>query len=281
MQRLARLTVAPWSDTPAGRNQMGPVPPMQLIRLPLILAGLGLALASPLAAQEAPAAPAAPAATAPAAPAADAPATDAPAADAPAAAAAPAAPADGTVVPATPAQPEVMEVVRDTFGDWQVRCAPQGDECFLYQLALDAQKNPVAEVSVLKLPEVADAAAGATIVTPLGTLLTQGVVLQIDGGEARQYPFAWCSQVGCFARFGFAQTSIDAMKRGKAAKISLISVAAPEQPVVLDLSLRGFTDAFNSLATPPSPPGAVAAPAAPAPAAPQPAAPLPSLMPRN
>ena len=101
-----------------------------------------------------------------------------------------------------PAQPEVMEIVKDTFGDWQVRCAPDGDECFMYQLAVDQAKNPVAEVSILKLPEQSEADAGVTVVTPLGTLLTTGVIVEIDGGEKRQYPFAWCSQVGCFARFG-------------------------------------------------------------------------------
>jgi invasion protein IalB len=151
-----------------------------------------------------------------------------------------------------------MEVVRDTFGDWQVRCAPDGDECFMYQLALDTQKNPVAEVSILKLPADADADAGVTIVTPLGTLLTNGVVLQIDGGEARQYPFAWCSQVGCFARFGLAKTSIDAMKRGNMGRVTLLSVGAPETPVVLDVSLSGFTSAFDSLEVPTAPAAAPA-----------------------
>ena len=103
--------------------------------------------------------------------------------------------------------------------------------------------------------------------------------MQIDGGETRQYPFAWCSQVGCFARFGLAKDSIDAMKRGKAGKITLVSVGAPQTPVVLSISLTGFTDAWNALALPPNPPGAVAAPAAPAPA--QKPEPLPNLLPRN
>ena len=66
----------------------------------------------------------------------------------------------------------------------------------MYQLAVDQAKNPVAEVSLLKLPEQSEADAGVTVVTPLGTLLTTGVILQVDAGEKRQYPFAWCSQVG-------------------------------------------------------------------------------------
>jgi invasion protein IalB len=266
---------------------------MQPIRNRLILTALGLALALPLAAQET-AAPPAEVPAAPAVPAPEAPATDAPAAEA-AAPAAPAAPADGAAAPegaaqpgaGDPARPEVMEIVKDTFGDWQVRCAPDGKECFIYQLAVDQAKNPVAEVSILKLPEQSEADAGVTVVTPLGTLLTTGVIVQVDGGEQRQYPFAWCSQVGCFARFGLTKPSVDALKRGNAGKITLVSVGRPEQPVVLDLSLSGFTAAFDSLETPVLPEGAEVPNPSPAPAAaaePAPRrapAPLPDLQPKR
>jgi invasion protein IalB len=278
---------------------------MQPFRNRLILTALGRALALPLAAQEAPApaadapaeAPAAPAAPAPAAPAPAAPATEAPAA-------APAAPAEGAAAPAAPggaaapqgqagapgagdpAKPEVMEIVKDTFGDWQVRCAPDGKECFMYQLAMDQAKNPVAEVSILKLPEQSEAEAGVTVVTPLGTLLTTGVIVQVDNGEQRQYPFAWCSQVGCFARFGLTKPSIDALKRGKAGRITLVSVGRPEHPVELALSLSGFTAAFDSLETPVLPAGAVLPNPSPTPPAqpaarPAPAKPLPDLQPKR
>lgn len=145
------------------------------------------------------------------------------------------------------AAPELLEVVRDTFDDWEVRCAPEGDECFVYQLANDPEGNPVAEFSLIRLPEAGEAAAGATVVTPLGTLLPAGLVLQVDTGEQRQYPYSWCSQVGCFARFGFSDDSIAAMKRGAVAKLTLASIVAPDQPVTLEISLKGFTAAFDSL----------------------------------
>jgi invasion protein IalB len=189
------------------------------------------------------------------APADEAPATEPVAADAAPEAAEPPAEAapvtdQETATAGDPAAPEVMEIVRDTFGDWEVRCAPNGDECFMYQLAMDSQNNPVAEVSILKLPESGEAAAGVTMVTPLGTLLQSGVVVQVDQGEARQYPFNWCSQVGCFARFGLTQQTINGMKRGKAATVMLASVAAPETPVRLNMSLTGFTAAYDSLTAP-------------------------------
>lgn len=149
-----------------------------------------------------------------------------------------------------PAEGEVLEVIRETFGDWEIRCAPEGADCFMYQLALDDEESPVAEVSILKLPEGSEAVAGATVVSPLGTLLTAGVVLQIDSGEQRQYPFTWCSQVGCFARFGLTQETIAAMKRGRGGSMTLVSVAAPDEPLALDLSLTGFTAAFDSLSPP-------------------------------
>ena len=174
-----------------------------------------------------------------------------------------------------------MEVVKATFDDWQVRCAPAGDDCFMYQLALDQEKNPVAEVSIVKLPASSEAAAGVTVVSPLGTLLTTGVTLQMDGGEKRQYPFAWCSQVGCFARFGLARPAIDTMKRGKGGKLTLHAVAAPEQPVTLALSLTGFTAAYDSLEIPTVPAADAPAPAAPAPAAPTLAPAAPTLEPAN
>lgn len=200
-------------------------------------------------------------------------AQDTPAADAPAAAPtpAPAAPAPATPAPgaaADPAAPEVLEVVRDTFGDWEVRCAPEGDDCFMYQLARDSAQNPVAEVSILKLPEVAEAAAGVTVVTPLGTLLPPGLGLQVDGGQGRSYPYAWCSQVGCFARFGLDEPSLAGLKRGKGAKLSVASVGAPERPIILNISLTGFTAAYDSLPIVEPSPAAAAAPAPAAPAAP-------------
>ena len=167
-----------------------------------------------------------------------------------------------------PAEPEILEIVRDTFGDWQIRCAPEGDNCFMYQLALDGQQNPVAEFSLLKLPAEAEATAGVTVVTPLGTLLPAGLVLQVDGGERRQYPFSWCSQVGCFARFGLDDGSIDAMKRGNGGKVTLVSVSAPNAPVTLDVSLSGFTAAFDSLTVPENAPEAAPGPEA-APQAPE------------
>lgn len=215
----------------------------------LSAAALAMLIAQPGWTQEAPAEPAeAPAETSPAETPAEPAAEDAPTLDE-------TAPAEGEAAAEGAApEPEVLEVVRETHGEWEVRCLPDGSECFLYQLALDVEENPVAEFSLIVLPEGSEAVAGATVVTPLGTLLPAGLVLQVDSGEARQYEFAFCSQVGCFARFGLDGTTVTALKRGGAANLMLRSIGAPEEPIELAVSLTGFTAAYDSLEAAPAEP---------------------------
>ncbi|TMV72732.1 invasion associated locus B family protein [Thioclava sp. BHET1] len=188
-----------------------------------------------------------------------APATPAPAAPAPAAPAAndnAAAASDGIGQP----------YVKSTSGDWQERCvhAPKGqdDPCQLYQLLKDGKQNPVAEMTIFPLPKGAQAVAGASIVTPLETLLTQQVTLQIDNSPAKTYPFTFCAQRGCVARVGFTQPEVDAMKKGSKIVVQIVPAASPEHPVDLDVSLKGFTNGYEALPVPEAP----KAPAAAAPA---------------
>jgi len=130
-------------------------------------------------------------------------------------------------------------------GDWELRCikAPEGqkDPCQLYQLLEDQQGNSVAEINLFSLPEGDQLAAGATIVTPLQTLLTKNVLLSVDGGQAKVYPFTFCTEIGCFARVGFTSGDVASFKAGNAAKIVVVPAQAPDQTVDLTMSLTGFT----------------------------------------
>ncbi len=150
-----------------------------------------------------------------------------------------------------PVGPQVGEpYVRDVFGDWALRCvkAEEGlpDQCNLYQLLNNDEGVSVAEVSIFRLPEGQRAVAGATIVVPLETLLTQQLTIAVDGQNARRYPFTFCNRAGCVARLGFTQAEVDEFKRGNSASVRLVPAAAPGEEVVLQLSLTGFTAAFTS-----------------------------------
>jgi len=149
-----------------------------------------------------------------------------------------AAPADGDAAP---------EKVVAVHGDWQIRCRTDNETCFMYQLAIDAREIPIAEMSIVPLDADDGRVAGFTIVTPLRTLLTEGVTLQIDNGRQQKYQFGWCTEAGCAARFAVRQDGLDQFKRGNKTRLTVLSVESPDAPVILDISLAGFTAAFNEL----------------------------------
>lgn len=149
-------------------------------------------------------------------------------------------------------QPPVGETyVAETHGDWEIRCirAAEGDPepCQLYQLLVDDAGNPVAEFNIFDLPDEGQVIAGATVVTPLDTLLQPGIRIRTDDGPWAEYPFAFCQPVGCFARLGLTQANIDALRAGGTTYVALVPLPAPDQTVQLEASLTGFTAGFAAL----------------------------------
>lgn len=196
--------------------------------------GLGVSFAA-LAQETAPADPAVPAV----------PATDA--------AAAPPAPAPDDLSLGTTVVPEDgvgSSYTPATFDLWEQRCVRTedgADPCQLYQLLKDSSGNPVAEITMFTLPEGNAAAAGASIVAPLETLLTANLSIAIDATPAKIYPFSFCTQLGCIARVGFTAEEVAQFKKGAKAKVTIVPAAAPDQKVELDLSLKGFTAGFEAV----------------------------------
>lgn len=146
--------------------------------------------------------------------------------------------------------PQVGEpYIREAFGDWSMRClkAEEGsaDPCQLYQLLMDADGNAVAEISMFPLPEGGEAAAGATIVAPLETLLTEQITISVDGTGSRRYPFTFCNRAGCVARVGFTAAEVAQFKAGATASMRIVPAAAPDQEVLLNISLVGFTAGYD------------------------------------
>lgn len=154
---------------------------------------------------------------------------------------------DYPVAGATTAAEQPAEIVRETHDDWEIRCTTATNNCFLYQLLMNDEGTPVAEFSIVKLPLGSEAVAGATVVAPLGTLLTRGVIFAVDDADATQYPFSWCTRPGCFSRFGLTDLLVAEMKSGTSVNINLFSIADAQTPVSVSASLKGFTAAFDAL----------------------------------
>lgn len=160
-------------------------------------------------------------------------------------AAAPAATASTSGPAANGANAPGAPYVKSTSGDWELRCVHTKDghdPCQLYQLVKDKTNNPVAEFAVTNLPAGQQAVLGGTIVTPLETMLPPGVHLKIDSDTEKSYGFLFCSSTGCVSRVGFTAKEEEAMKKGKEITMTIVPVAAPNQPVQLTVSLKGFTD---------------------------------------
>ena len=151
------------------------------------------------------------------------------------------------------AEPTIGEAyLREKHGKWELRCIKdkvvEKEECRIFNLLADQDGNLIAQLDMQVLPKGGQAVAGVDIATPLGSLLTAQVVMTIDAGKAKRYPYTWCDQQGCYARFGMTKGEIDSMKRGAKANMTIFSVTAPDQPLNLELSLSGFTAVWNAVA---------------------------------
>ncbi len=135
-------------------------------------------------------------------------------------------------------------------GAWEQRCVRTedgSDPCQLYQLLKDDKDNAVSEISIVGLENAGQAVAGATIVAPLETLLTEQILMQVDGGKGKVYPFTFCAREGCVARIGFTAAEIAGFKKGNKATLTIVPVVAPDQKVILNVSLEGFTKGYDDM----------------------------------
>jgi invasion protein IalB len=152
------------------------------------------------------------------------------------------------------ASPETAEVgqtyLASNFEIWEQRCVKTedgSDPCQLYQLLKDAAGGPVAEISMFDLPAGSQAAAGATVIVPLETLLTANMQIAIDNGKAKIYPFTFCAPIGCISRIGLTAQEVDQFRKGAGAVLTIVPAVAPDQKVALNISLKGFTAGFKAV----------------------------------
>ena len=139
-------------------------------------------------------------------------------------------------------------VVKNTFGDWQLRCeTPAGakaEQCALVQnVAAEDRPNVTLLVIVLK---TADAKSRLLrVVAPLGVLLPAGLGLKIDQTDVGRAGFVRCLTTGCVAEVVMEDTLLNQLKTGKTA--TFIVFQTPEEGVGIPVSLEGFGPGFDTL----------------------------------
>lgn len=145
---------------------------------------------------------------------------------------------------------EVKPYFREESGDWKLECLSTGQEeepCQMFQAAFDPDGNQQSNIRLFKLPEGGQAVAGSVIAFPLEILLTAQLTMTVDDGPAKRYPFSVCDPLGCYARVGFTQEDIDAFKRGSNVKFEVVPFVAPNERVVITISLKGFTAGYEKI----------------------------------
>ncbi|MDG1298670.1 MAG: invasion associated locus B family protein [Paracoccaceae bacterium] len=137
------------------------------------------------------------------------------------------------------------------YDDWSIKCikAPDGqtDPCQLYQQLFDINSNPVADIHIFILSDGGNTQVGASLMTPLETLLTENILFSIDNGPIKIYEFSFCNVSGCVARMRLTEDDLSNLKLGNWAEAKIYSARNPNLEVTASLSLKGFTAAFKSL----------------------------------
>jgi len=139
-------------------------------------------------------------------------------------------------------------VVRNTFGDWQLRCeTPAGakvEQCALVQ-NVAAEDRPNVTLLVIVLKTADGKSRLLRVVAPLGVLLPAGLGLKIDQADVGRAGFVRCLTTGCVAEVVMEDTLIDQLKKGQTA--TFIVFQTPEEGVGIPVSLNGFGPGFESL----------------------------------
>ena len=139
-------------------------------------------------------------------------------------------------------------MVRNTFGDWQLRCeTPAGakaEQCALVQY-LAAEDRPNLTLVVIVLKTADNRGYLLRVVAPLGVLLPSGLGLKIDQADIGRAGFVRCLTTGCVAEVVMDEGLIKQFSGG--AQATFIVFQTPEEGVGIPLSMKGFAQGFDSL----------------------------------
>mgnify|MGYP001066908746 CR=1 FL=1 len=81
------------------------------------------------------------------------------------------------------------------------------------------------------------------VTVPTGRMIPPGVGVQVDGGKAQKLDYVICFPDRCVAEAQLSDALVASFKKGQ--KLTLTSINFQNQPNPIDISLAGFTGAFD------------------------------------
>ncbi len=138
------------------------------------------------------------------------------------------------------------KVLAEPPSPWNVRCAEvEGKNlCEMVQrISVAKTGQRVAEFSIGSPDE--GGTSKAVIMLPLGILVQEKVIMKIDDNKPVSFKIKYCVPGGCLSNLTLKKTVIDNLKRGN--KVLVTARGAANQPINIEMSLKGFTKNYKSL----------------------------------
>ncbi len=139
-------------------------------------------------------------------------------------------------------------MVKNTFGDWQMRCeTPAGataEQCALVQNVV-AEDRPSVTLVIIVLKTADGKSRLLRVVAPLGILLPSGFGLKIDQTDIGRAGFVRCLATGCVAEVVMDDNLLTQLRGGQAA--TFIVFQTPEEGIGIPVSLNGFAAGLDAL----------------------------------
>ena len=135
-----------------------------------------------------------------------------------------------------------------TFNSWANQCEtdPNTKNKICYSSQTIIVKDKDAEILYIAIGHIPDSDKPLLrMTTPLGTLLPEGMQIQVDDGEESRLPYVFCNRIGCHIEVGVTEKFLAAIKKGNKLNIKFLDLGGREFTV--PVSLSGFTKAYNSL----------------------------------
>ncbi|MBO6719813.1 MAG: invasion associated locus B family protein [Rhizobiaceae bacterium] len=145
--------------------------------------------------------------------------------------------ASGVMAASAQQQPQIPE-------GWFKACTKQEDVdiCNVQNIIVAESGQLITGVSLLELKGKVNQRV-FQITVPSGRMVPPGIALQVDGGQTRKIDYAICLPDRCIGEVVLNDELVNSFKRGQ--RLTLTSVNFQNQPNPIQMTLSGFTDAYD------------------------------------
>ena len=140
------------------------------------------------------------------------------------------------------------ELKKNEFKDWQKICNEATNICSIFSFGFDSEGNKKARVS-LSLYGSADSkkVAEMRILSPLYSYLPHGLLIAVQNNDPIRHEFVLCAKEGCLNFIPLQKEEVEMLKEEWNLMLAYKDYRNLNEKIILDVSLVGFTKAYDSL----------------------------------